>query len=133
MNAMHWCGYLRRVARLVRERANKISVGDTFTVNEKYRQLVDRIVRVLSQSGRPTMEVRLNASNWTRLRAYTHVARELAAAADEALGLPAVKSAPGFRMAHAEALGRGLTAAELSDPNASAAITFLVREVTRLI
>jgi chromosome partitioning protein len=70
---------------------------------------------------------------WTRFRAYTHIARKLSEAADAALSLPALKSTLGYRVAYAEALGRGLTAAELGDRDARLEIVGLVAEIRRII
>lgn len=70
---------------------------------------------------------------WTRFRAYTKLAQELAAEADKALGLPAMKSALGYRVAYAEALGNGQTAAEGQDPNARSEVVALTVEVKRML
>jgi chromosome partitioning protein len=70
---------------------------------------------------------------WTRFRAFTRLAQDLAAEADKALGLPAMRTTLGYRVAYAEALGRGVTAAELPDPNARDEVGALVTEVRRMV
>lgn len=70
---------------------------------------------------------------WTRFRAYTRLAQELAAEADKALGVAALRSVLGYRVAYAEALGNGLTASELPDPVARSEIASLVAEVKRIL
>lgn len=70
---------------------------------------------------------------WTRFRAYTRLAQELAAEAHKALGLSALRSALGYRVAYAEALGKGMTASELHDVNARAEVASLVAEVRRIL
>ena len=69
---------------------------------------------------------------WTRFRAYTRIARELSEEAEKALELPAMKSTLGYRVAYAEALGLGYTAAEMSDPEARAEVVRLVVEIKHL-
>lgn len=70
---------------------------------------------------------------WTRFRAYTRLAQDLAAEADKALGLSALRTTLGFRVAYAEALGQGMTAAELPDANARDEVGALVSEVRRMV
>jgi chromosome partitioning protein len=70
---------------------------------------------------------------WTRFRAHTQIARKLSEAADAALSIPALKSRLGYRVAYTEALGRGLTAAELGDRDARLEIVGLVAEIRRLM
>ena len=70
---------------------------------------------------------------WTRFRAYTRLAHELSNEADKALGLPAMRSVLGYRVAFQEALGTGLTAAELQDPTAREEVVALVVEVKRML
>lgn len=70
---------------------------------------------------------------WTRFRAHTRLAQELSEQAEKALGIPALKAHLGFRVAYAEALGMGLTAAELADPNARVEVAGMVTEVKRLL
>jgi len=69
---------------------------------------------------------------WTRFRAHTRLAQELEAHAGQELGLKSLKAHLGFRVAYAEALGEGLTAAETGDPAARDEIAALVAEVRRL-
>lgn len=70
---------------------------------------------------------------WTRFRAYTRLAQELATEADKALGLPAMKATLGYRVAYAEALGTGQTAAEGQDANARTEVVALTVEVKRML
>lgn len=70
---------------------------------------------------------------WTRHRAHTRLAQELTDQAGKELGLPAMRSALGMRVAYMEALGTGLTVAELSDPNAKTELTFLIAEIQRIL
>lgn len=70
---------------------------------------------------------------WTRFRAYTRLAQDLAAEADKALGLPAMRSVLGYRVAYQEALGAGLTAAEVQDPTARDEVAALLAEVRRML
>ena len=70
---------------------------------------------------------------WTRHRSRTKLAEELGAQAEEGLGLPILKVAMGLRVAYVEALGSGLTAAEMSDPNARMETRFMVAEICRIL
>lgn len=70
---------------------------------------------------------------WTRFRAYTRLAQDLAHEADKALGLPAMRSVLGYRVAYQEALGAGLTAAEAQDPTARDEVVALAVEVKRML
>jgi chromosome partitioning protein len=70
---------------------------------------------------------------WTRFRGYTRLAQDLAAQAKPELGLPILKTAMGLRVAYVEALGIGLTAAELSDPTARTELKELIAEIRRII
>jgi len=68
---------------------------------------------------------------WTRYRSYTRLAQELHAETKKVLGLPAMRAEMGYRVAYAEALGRGLTVGELRDANARNELVKLVVEVKR--
>ena len=70
---------------------------------------------------------------WTRFRAYTRIAKEMSEEAEKALKLPAMKSTLGYRVAYAEALGLGRTAAEMSDLEARTEVVGLVGEVKRIL
>jgi chromosome partitioning protein len=70
---------------------------------------------------------------WTRFRSYTRIAQELSEEADKALKLPALKAVLGYRVAYAEALGQGRTAAEMGDPEARSEVVGLVAEVRRIM
>jgi len=70
---------------------------------------------------------------WTRFRGYTRLAQDLAAQAKPELGLPILKTTMGLRVAYVEALGIGLTAAELSDPTARTELNELIAEIRRII
>ncbi len=70
---------------------------------------------------------------WTRFRGHTRLAQDLAAQAKPELGLPILKTTMGLRVAYVEALGIGLTAAELSDPTARTELNELIAEIRRII
>lgn len=70
---------------------------------------------------------------WTRHRPQTNLAKELAAQAEGELGLPILKTPMGMRIAYVEALGAGLTAAEVGDSLARMEIRFLVAEVAKIL
>jgi chromosome partitioning protein len=70
---------------------------------------------------------------WTRFRGYTRLAQDLAAQAKPELGLPIMKTALGLRVAYVEALGAGLTVAELPDPTARQELRDLIAEIRRII
>lgn len=70
---------------------------------------------------------------WTRHRPHTKLAQELSELAAKELGLPALSTSLGMRVAYMEALGEGLTGAEMSEPSARAEITSLVNEVKKLL
>ena len=70
---------------------------------------------------------------WTRHRSRTRLAEELGSQAGEELGLPILKVAMGLRVAYIEALGAGLTAAEMSDPNARMETRFMAAEICRIL
>lgn len=65
------------------------------------------------------------------MRRRTKVSQEIPGAVDEELKVPALKSALGYRVAYTEALSRGRTVAEWSDPVARDEIDCLTREVVR--
>lgn len=70
---------------------------------------------------------------WTRYRSHTRLAQELSELATKELGLVALATALGMRVAYMEALGGGLTAAELSEPSAKAEVKSLVDEIQKLL
>ena len=70
---------------------------------------------------------------WTRFRAYTRIAKELSEEAEKTLSLPAMKTALGYRVAYAEALGLGRTAAEMGDQEARTEVAGLVVEIRRIM
>ena len=70
---------------------------------------------------------------WTRYRPHTRLAQELSELATKALGLVALSTALGMRVAYMEALGEGLTVAELSEPSAKVEARFLTEEVQKLL
>ena len=70
---------------------------------------------------------------WTRYRAHTRLAQELSELATKELGLVALSTALGMRVAYMEALGEGLTVAELSEPSAKVEARFLTEEVQKLL
>ena len=66
---------------------------------------------------------------WTRHRSYTNLAKELTEQATAELGLPILSTPLALRVAYPEALGAGLTVAELSDQNARAELRALMAEI----
>lgn len=70
---------------------------------------------------------------WTRFRSYTNLAQELSHDAGKALGLSALKTTLGYRVAYAEALGQGRTAAEVQDPHAKEEVQALIGEIKRIL
>lgn len=70
---------------------------------------------------------------WTRHRSFTKLAQELTEAAEKQLGLDALKTSLGMRVAYMEALGVGLTVAEMPDQNARMEAKFLAAEVNSLL
>jgi chromosome partitioning protein len=69
---------------------------------------------------------------WTRFRSQTRIAQELSEVAISAIEYPALATTLGYRVAYAEALGQGRTAAELADEQARREVTSLVAEIERL-
>ena len=69
---------------------------------------------------------------WTRHRAYTALARELTEQVEKELGLPALETTLGLRVAYPTALGNGRTVAELGDAVAREEIREFVNAVVRL-
>jgi chromosome partitioning protein len=70
---------------------------------------------------------------WTRIRPHTTLARELAEQVEEELGLPAIPTALGLRVAYAAALGAGRTVAEMPDPLAREEIRQFIANVVKLV
>ena len=70
---------------------------------------------------------------WTRHRPNTKLAKDLSALAAAELGLPALSTSLGMRVAYPQALGEGLTVAELQDASAKAEIASLTAEVKTLL
>ena len=70
---------------------------------------------------------------WTRYRAHTRLAQELSELATKELGLDALSTTLGMRVAYMEALGDGLTAGELSEPSAKAEVKSLIDEIQKLL
>lgn len=70
---------------------------------------------------------------WTRFRAHTRLAMDLETQAGKELGLKPLKSKLGFRVAYAEALGDGSTAAEVGDALAREEVEALVGEIQRIL
>jgi hypothetical protein len=65
--------------------------------------------------------------------AHTRLAQELSELATKELGLVALSTALGMRVAYMEALGDGLTVAELSEPSAKAEAKSLTDEIQTLL
>jgi cellulose biosynthesis protein BcsQ len=70
---------------------------------------------------------------WTRLRANTRIARELGDQAGKELGLKALRTPLSLRVAYVEALGLGLTAAEVGDRDAKDELHALVADVCKIL
>ena len=70
---------------------------------------------------------------WTRYRTHTRLAQGLTELAKKELGLQALGTSLGMRVSYMEALGEGLTVAELADPSAKVEVKFLVNEVKQLL
>ena len=70
---------------------------------------------------------------WTRYRPNTRLAQELTVLAEKELGLKALETALGMRVAFMEALGSGLTAAVVTDASAKEEVRSMVAEVCKII
>jgi chromosome partitioning protein len=70
---------------------------------------------------------------WTRHRPHTRLAQELSELAANELGLTALSTSLGMRVAYIQALGEGLTVAELAEPSSKAEIRLLTAEVKKLL
>jgi chromosome partitioning protein len=70
---------------------------------------------------------------WTRHRPHTKLAKDLSELAAKELGLPALSTSLGMRVAYPQALGEGLTVAELQDASAKAELASLTAEVKELL
>lgn len=70
---------------------------------------------------------------WTRHRPFTNLAKELTEQATAELGLPILKTSLGLRVAFPEALGAGMTVAELADQNARTELRSLIAEIKGII
>jgi chromosome partitioning protein len=66
---------------------------------------------------------------WTRHRPHTNLARELTDQVKSELGLPIANTTMGLRVAYPDALGRGLTVAEVGDAAARDEIHGLLADV----
>lgn len=69
---------------------------------------------------------------WTRYRGHTKLAQELTGRVNEA-GLTALSTSLAMRVAYADALGRGLTGAEVQDRGAKAEVKALMNEIENLL
>lgn len=70
---------------------------------------------------------------WTRYRPQTKLAQGLTKQVKDELGLVALGSSLGMRVAYMEALGDGLTVAELADSSAKLEVSFLTNEIQNLM
>jgi chromosome partitioning protein len=70
---------------------------------------------------------------WTRFRGHTRLAQELSGLASKELGLAALQTTLGMRVSYMEALGEGLTVAEMAEPNAKEEVSQLIDEVKKLL
>ena len=69
---------------------------------------------------------------WTRHRPYTRLAQDLSELASKELGLEALTTTLGMRGAYMQALGEGLTVAELYEPSAKTEVKSLIDEIQTL-
>ena len=69
---------------------------------------------------------------WTRYRSNTKLAQELSELAGKELGLKALKTTMGMRVAYVNALSEGLTGAEVGDAAAKRETQALVAEIRKL-
>lgn len=79
---------------------------------------------------KPTVDARIL---WTRFRGTTKSAQELSQAAHRELGLNELKAKLGYRVAFSEALARGMTVEEWSEPTAKAEMQAVVQEINKII
>jgi chromosome partitioning protein len=70
---------------------------------------------------------------WSRHRANTKLAKEVMAEVQKVLGVGFLKTSLGLRVAYQEALGLGLTGAEMSDKMAKEEVNQLVKEVLSIV
>lgn len=70
---------------------------------------------------------------WTRYRPHTRLTQELSELAIKELGLVPLATALGMRVAYMEALGSGLTVAELPEPSAKVEVRQLTEEIKKLL
>jgi chromosome partitioning protein len=70
---------------------------------------------------------------WTRHRPHTKLAHQLSEQVAKELGLAALVTTTGMRVAYMQALGEGLTVAELAEPSAKAEVIALTAEVIKLL
>ena len=70
---------------------------------------------------------------WTRYRPHTLLAQGLTELAKKELGLQSLGTSLGMRVSYMQALGEGLTVAELADASAKAEVKFFVKEVKQLL
>lgn len=70
---------------------------------------------------------------WTRYRPNTKLAQGLTQEAEKELSLRALNASMGMRVSYMEALGSGLTGAEMSDQSAKEEVKRLVEEVKTLL
>jgi len=70
---------------------------------------------------------------WNRYRGYTKSAQELSKAVNTGLPVKSCKTKLGYRVAYAEALGRGLTVAEWGNMTARQEIVVLTAEIVKLL
>lgn len=69
---------------------------------------------------------------WTRYRGHTKLAQDLTGQVNEA-GLTTLSTSLTMRVAYTDALGRGLTGAEMQDRSAKAEVKALINEIENLL
>jgi len=70
---------------------------------------------------------------WNRFRSATRSAQELSEAVRDELGLPQLNTRLGYRVAYSDALARGFTVAEWSDPTARDELVSLGQEISQIL
>jgi len=83
-----------------------------------------------AQEIKPSLNVK---TVWMRYRGYTRAAQEISQSAGRELGLKALRTKVGYRVAYSDALAAGLTVAETADKVARTELEALTREILRIL